>query len=258
MSYSYDRTELQATTESVDDSSPYWRAERITFNAAYDRQRVIARLYLPKTVRPPYQTILYFPPRSARYLARIDDWDIKRIDFLVKTGRAVLFPTYQGTYERRPTEPSGPSAERDRVIQQCKDLQRSVDYLETRPDIARERLGYYGLSDGARLGLILLAQEPRIRAAVFSAGGLSPERKPLEIDEINFAPHVRIPVLMLNGRYDLLYRAETDQLPMFRLLGTPKNQKRYVLFDAGHVLLQQNDMKETLDWFDKYLGATGK
>jgi dienelactone hydrolase len=83
---------------------------------------------------------------------------------------------YQGTYERRPVESQGPSAERDRVIQQCKDLRRSVDYLETRPDIARDRLGYYGLSDGARLGLILVAQERRIRAAVFSMGGLSPEK----------------------------------------------------------------------------------
>jgi DNA-binding winged helix-turn-helix (wHTH) protein/predicted esterase len=258
--YSYDRTGLQATTESVDDRSPYWRAERITFNAAYDRQRVIAWLYLPKTVRPPYQTVLYFPPRSARFLASIDEADIKRIDFLVKTGRAVLYPMYQGTYERRPMESLGPSAARDRVIQQCKDLRRSVDYLETRPDIARDRLGYYGLSDGARLGLILVAQEPRIRAAVFSMGGLSPERKPPEIDEINFAPHVRVPVLMLNGRYDLLWPAETDQLPgpMFRLLGTPESQKRSVLFDAGHVLMQQHDMKETLDWFDKYLGSTGK
>jgi hypothetical protein len=30
------------------------------------------------------------------------------------------------------------------------------------------------------------------------------------------------------------------------------------MFDAGHVLLQQQDMKETLRWFDTYLGATGK
>jgi len=256
--YSYDQTELHAKTEFVDRTSPYWTAQRITFNAAYDHQRVVAWLYLPKNVAPPYQTIIYFPPRSARLLATIDDFDIKRIDFLIKTGRAVLFPVYQGTYERRTTESPGPTTERDRVIQQGKDLRRSIDYLEARPDIAHDRLGYYGMSDGARLGLILVALEPRLRAAVFSMGGLSPERKPPEIDEINFAGHVRIPALMLNGRYDLLYPAKSDQLPMFRLLGTPENQKRYVLFDAGHILSQQNDMKETLTWFDRYLGATGR
>jgi hypothetical protein len=45
---------------------------------------------------------------------------------------------------------------------------------------------------------------------------------------------------------------------MFRLLGTPESQKRYVVVDAGHVVLQQHDMKETLGWFDKYPGVTGK
>lgn len=135
---------------------------------------------------------------------------------------------------------------------------KRFDYLNSRRDIAHDRLGYYGLSDGAQLGLILVSQEARIRAAVFSMGGLSPETKPPEIDEINFASHVRIPVLMLNGRYDLFYPAETDQVPMFHVLGTPENQKRYVLFDAGHVLLQHQDMKETLNWFDKYLGPTGR
>ena len=59
-------------------------------------------------------------------------------------------------------------------------------------------------------------------------------------------------------RYDLLWPAETNHFPMFRLLGTPESQKRSVMFDAGHVLLQQQDMKETLGWFDTYLGATGK
>ena len=62
---------------------------------------------------------------------------------------------------------------------------------------------------------------------------------------------VRIPALMLNGRDDLFYPAESDQVPMFRLLGAAPGDKRHVLFDAGHVLLQQNDMKETLEWFDK-------
>jgi eukaryotic-like serine/threonine-protein kinase len=113
-------------------------------------------------------------------------------------------------------------------------------------------------SDGARLGLILLAEEPRIRVAVLSAGGLSPGKKPLEIDEINFAPRVRVPVLMLNGRYDFMFAAESDQAQMFRLLGTPEKDKRYVLYNSGHVPVQQQEIKETLDWFDRYLGPTGK
>ena len=256
--YSYDHTALRAVTESVDESSRDWKMEKIGFDAAYGNQRVTARLYLPRNAKPPYQTIVYFPPRSALYMRSIDDFEVRFISFLVKTGRAVLYPVYQGMYERRLTAPPGPSGERDRVIEQSKDLRRSLDYLETRPDIALSRIGYYGISDGARLGLIQLAEEARIRAAVLSAGGLSPGRKPLEIDEINFAPRVRIPVLMLNGRYDFMYAADSDQVQMFRLLGTPEKDKRYVLFNSGHMPVQQQEIKETLDWFDRYLGPVGQ
>lgn len=256
--YSYDHTGLKTVTESVDESSRDWKMEKIGFDAAYGNQRVTARLYLPRNAKPPYETIFYFPPRSALSLRNIDDFEVRFIGFLVKTGRAVLYPVYQGMYERRLTAPVGPSGERDRVIEQSKDLRRSLDYLETRPDIDLGRVGYYGISDGARLGLIQLAEESRIRAAVLSAGGLSPERKPLEIDEINLAPRVRIPVLMLNGRYDFMYAAESDQIQMFRLLGTPEKDKRYVLFNSGHVPIQQQEVKETLDWFDRYLGPVRK
>jgi formylglycine-generating enzyme required for sulfatase activity/DNA-binding winged helix-turn-helix (wHTH) protein len=256
--YSYDRTELKATTDSVNEASPYWRAEKISFDAAYGHERVTAWLYVPRSVKPPYQTVIYFPATHARLVGRIDDAEIKRFDFLIRGGRAVLFPIYQGTYERRSGSPPGPSGARDRTIQQCKDFRRSVDYLETRPDIASDRLGYFGLSEGARLGSILLAQESRMRAAVLSGGGLSPDQKPPEIDEINFASRVRIPVLMINGRYDFPHPVETDQIPMFRLLGASEKDKRHVLFDTGHYGPPQQDIKEALDWFDRYLGPVGR
>ena len=63
---------------------------------------------------------------------------------------------------------------------------------------------------------------------------------------------------MLNGRYDLFYPAESNQALMFQFLGTPKAEKRYVLFDIGHVPFQQQEIKETLDWFDRYLGPVNR
>ena len=58
-----------------------------------------------------------------------------------------------------------------------KDLRRSVDYLETRPDIDRERLAYFGVSLGAIRGAIALAVEKRFKTAVLWSGGfgLSPK-----------------------------------------------------------------------------------
>ncbi len=41
---------------------------------------------------------------------------------------------------------------------------------------------------------------------------------------------------------------------MFRLLGTPNEQKRRVLFDTGHDLPRTGIIKETLNWLDRYLG----
>ena len=255
--YTYDRTELNSVIESKDDSSPYWRAERITFNAAYSGQRVIAWLYLPKSAKPPYQTVIFHPPGSSRVLPKIDEAEIRPFDFLVENGRAVLFPIYQGTYERR-TAPRGPSGVRDRVIQECQDLQRSVDYLETRKDVASDRIGFLGISDGARVGLIALAEEPRIRTAILAEGGISLQSKRPEIDEVNFAPRVRIPVLMLNGRDDFIYPAETSVIPLFRLLGSPAKDKRRVEFPTGHHGDQRSYAKETLDWFDRYLGPVNR
>ena len=59
---------------------------------------------------------------------------------------------------------------------------------------------------------------------------------------------------MLNGRYDFVAPLETCQVPMFRLLGSSERDKRHVLFDTGHAGPPQQYIKETLDWFDRYLG----
>jgi eukaryotic-like serine/threonine-protein kinase len=64
--YAYDRTPLDSKLESEDDSSPHWRKQRLTFNASYGNERVIAYLFLPKNVSPPYQTVVYFPHSGAQ------------------------------------------------------------------------------------------------------------------------------------------------------------------------------------------------
>jgi hypothetical protein len=42
---------------------------------------------------------------------------------------------------------------------------------------------------------------------------------------------------------------------MFRLLGTPAEHKRHVVYEAGHFVPRSQLIKETLDWYDRYLGA---
>ncbi len=255
--YAYDRTALNAVTESIDESAVHWREEVVTFDAAYGNERVIARLYLPRTGSPPYQTVIYFPSSSALRLPSSENLaELNLVDFLPRTGRALLYPVYQGTYERRSSTPlGGPNAWRDRTVQWRKDLGRSIDYLETREDIDIERLAFVGLSMGANYGPIFTAIEDRLKVSVLLLGGLSFRNAPPEMDPIHFAPRSTIPTLMVNGRNDFVLPLETSQVPLFRLLGTPAADKRRVVLEGGHVPVDYSDViRETLDWLDRYLG----
>ncbi|HEV8334833.1 MAG TPA: protein kinase [Candidatus Polarisedimenticolia bacterium] len=252
----YDPGPLEARIESSADDSEYWREERVSYAAAYGGERIPATLFLPKNAAPPYQAVLYFPPGSALRLHSIRDAGTRQFDFLIRSGRAVLFPGYKGTYERRvPPGAGGANAERDVVIQWSKDVGRSLDYLESRSDIDRRGFGFYGLSMGARFAPIAGAVEPRLRVLVLVGGGLSTESKPPEIDSFNFAPHVRVPVLMINGNHDFIFPPETSQKPLFRLFPLPESAKRHYVFDGGHVPPRSQEVaRETLDWLDRHLG----
>jgi formylglycine-generating enzyme required for sulfatase activity/dienelactone hydrolase len=260
--YSYDRTALNPRTESVAEAE-HWRRETVSFDAAYDGERVIAHLFLPRGARPPYQTVIYFPSLAALDMTSSGSLEMQAVEFLTRGGRAVLYPLYKGTYERRsgPHPPWGSSADRDRTIQWAKDFSRSIDYLQTRPDIDREKLAFYGFSMGAIYGPLVAAVDGRLKATVLVAGGLPAHGisccfRPLpEADTFNFAPRDRTPTLMINARGDVITPVETSQLPLFRLLGAPAEDKRYALYDGTHVPTRFQDViRETLDWLDRYLG----
>jgi eukaryotic-like serine/threonine-protein kinase len=65
---------------------------------------------------------------------------------------------------------------------------------------------------------------------------------------------VRVPVLLLNGRFDFFYPIDTSQLPMFELFGTPQGHKRRVAYETGHNIPRPELIRESLGWLDKYLG----
>ena len=252
--YAYDKAPIDVKTESVDDSNASWRKERVSYTAAYGGERIPAFLYLPKNAAPPYQTVVFVPGGDAFALrnsltgARTNDFD-----FLLRTGRAVLYPVYKGTFER-PREGTGPNARRDWIIMFAKDVFRSVDFLESRPDIQRNGLAYYGISMGGTFGTLFLALEPRFKTGILVAGGLFASNASPEVDILNFAPRVKLPVLMLNGRLDFQIPFETLQKPMFRWIGTRERDKRQIMFETGHLPPVQDRMRETLNWLDRYVG----
>jgi serine/threonine protein kinase/formylglycine-generating enzyme required for sulfatase activity/cephalosporin-C deacetylase-like acetyl esterase len=262
--YAYDKMPLNTKLEAVDDSAEAWRKEKITFDAAYGNERVIAYLFVPKKARPPIQTVVYFPGSNVIYERSSQSLDAhwSRLDFIIKSGRAVVYPVYKSTYERGDglnSDYQQPTAfYRDHVIDWRKDLGRTLDYIQTRADLDHDRLAYFGLSWGAALGPILTSLDARIKVNVFLGGGFEFQRTLPECDALNFAPHVKQPTLMINGRYDYFFPAETSQVPLFRALGSPEKEKRHVIFEAGHVPPNDLVMKEVLEWLDKHLGPVSE
>ena len=100
---------------------------------------------------------------------------------------------------------------------------------------------------------IIPAIEERLKASVLNVGGMWSIARP-EVNEINYVRHVKIPTLMLNGRYDMTFPYELTVKPMFDLLGTPPEQKELKLYDTDHFIPTNEFIKETLRWLDKYLG----
>ncbi len=266
--FEYDRTPLNTVVESIDDSSPFWRKEKITFDAAYGGERVIAYLFVPKAVEPPYQTVVYWPgtgPLNTRTFEGLPERDFTEL--IITSGRALLFPVYKGSFERGtgevPNSRTEPRAFRDWIIQLSKDLRRSIDYLETRDDIDMNRIAFYGMSGGAAMGPMALAVENRFRAAVLIVGGFPVQDLPdveeaiSTIDPLNHAPRVKTPVLMVNGKEDFVFPYETSQRPMFELLGTADVDKEHKLYPGGHGLLglfMKQIRGDVLGWLDCYLG----
>ncbi len=259
MMYRYDRTPLNAKDEGVVAETPDWREEKVSFDAAYDNERITGYLFLPRRVHPPYQTVLFFP--SARVYDLTDSRDLGDVsffDYVVQSGRAVFYPVYQDTYERRrPSVRPGSAAAATVLIQRAKDVGRALDYLATRPDVATDKLAYMGVSMGAAEGVIYATlYQDRFKAVVLLDGGYFLEKPAPGTDQADFAPRLKKPVLMINGRYDFSFSPLTTQAPLFRMLGSPAWDKRHILLDTPHDVRADRPVlvKSVLDWLDRYLG----
>ena len=256
--YRYDTGPLDTVADPVDESGEYWTRQKVTFNAAYGNERMSAYVYLPRNSKPPFQTVVFFPGSYAVVARSSKDLELFGCDFIIKSGRALVYPIYESHYERGDglpyDDPDETARYRDHVIYWRKDLGRTIDFLETRKDLNLEKLAYYGLSTGAYLGNILPAVESRIRVAVLLGGGFEFAKKMPEVDELNFAPRVKVPTLLVDGRYDEYFPLETSQNVMFRFLGTPEKDKRHAVLEGGHIPPYDQMVKEILDWLDKYQG----
>ncbi|HWJ07249.1 MAG TPA: SUMF1/EgtB/PvdO family nonheme iron enzyme, partial [Steroidobacteraceae bacterium] len=255
----------EARVQQLVSSNPAWRREQIELPVGYEGGHFKVQLFIPATGTPPYSVVIYGPHAGYRTgLLRSDEFNATYgsgpVDFVVKSGRALAVIAFDGCFERTwsaERKASMPTAERVRLQMRHmrQDLGRTLDYLKTRSDLDATRVGWLGHSYGSAGQLPLIALETRIRAAVLNSGGIAFTGLPPDEEMYNYLPRVTQPVLMLNGRWDDLFPVESQET-MFRLLGTPPEHKRHVLFEAGHAVLPVRPMMaETLDFFDRYLAT---
>ena len=256
--YRYDHAPIKGEVVSRDESGTHWIHETVRYPAAYGDQEVVANVYLPLSSRPPYQAVIYVPGSAAlrltssRYVA-----EFALMEFLPRSGRALIYPVYDRTYERGGGERvRGNVAWRDLLVHWSKDIGRTIDYLETRDDIDSERLALLGLSLGGIYGPNFAAVEDRLGALILLGGGLwaGVEKALPETNPVNFAPHVSAPTLMIAGRWDNVRDLEREQRPLFDLIGMPEADKRLAVLDGGHVPPWNEVIRESLEWLDRHLG----
>jgi eukaryotic-like serine/threonine-protein kinase len=258
--YSYDKAPLNTTVQRLEDGDD-WTAEKVTYSAGYGNETAILYVFLPKKAKPPYQTVLFFPGATGMLLRTFSPnpaLDGGGLTAILKSGRAVLYPVYKGTFERGDGVTSYvadmSSTWRDHVIMWVKDASRALDYAQTRSDLDHQKIAYYGVSWGAKMGGLLPAVETRIKVCVLALGGLDFGRSLPEVDFVNFLPRVKQPVLMLNGRYDNYFPVGSAQEPFYQMLGAKKTDKKHLVYDTGHGLPRSDVIKEILNWLDQYLG----
>ena len=250
--YDYAHPPLNARVVKRTDAEA-WTLEQVAFDGA-DGQPVTGYLFLPKNRRPPYQVIHFVPAGDVEGGLRTLTASMERMGPFVRSGRAVFSVLLSG-YIGRETPMGRARMTRDEnadwVAGRISDLRRGVDYLAARPDIDRERIAFYGPSAGGALGLLAGALETRYRSVALNAVGYQGEEPDPRTNPTNFAPHIRMPKLMYNGRWDETVPLDTNAMPLFDLFPEPK---RLVIYDGGHVPRPELLIPALNGWFDETVG----
>jgi eukaryotic-like serine/threonine-protein kinase len=235
--YRYDKTPLDAQVIEVKETEE-WRREKITYIGAND-ERALAYLYLPKNVSKPYQVLQFVPAGDVYggYMTMPEAAEMLLAPF-IRSGRAVFAVVFKHFKERDRTpdyeQPRSSSVKRrEQLVNDATDLRRGLDYLQTRDDIDSSRFAFFGFSQGASEGVIFTAVEERYRSIVFVAVGMgNPGDDWLpEVSASNFASHILVPKLLLNGRYDEVNTLKMRVEPLYKLLREPK---KLILYDGSH------------------------
>lgn len=255
--YTYEKGVLNPKVSARIDSTD-WSLESVFVDVPYEDLPLQLLIYLPKNYDPPYQTIIYWPGGDPLYYDALEDITMGGLfDFFMKSGRAFVWPVYYGTFGRRSFIPHNTQTYWLRGTYQLIDFQIVCDYLESREDVDMEKLAYFGLSWGGFVAPYVLAIEKRVKAGIVAAFGVLSGGENPEYDQITYLPRVRIPMLMMNGKYDFDFTLETQQA-FVDFLGTPEEDKVWKLYEHVHGAPVPDLINESLAFLDKYFGEVNQ
>ncbi len=181
------RTKPKETLVQQVQETPLWIAEEVILKFA-NQETTTLYIVRPKSRRNPMQPVIYGPPADCCFLGKRPNRNAlgqmrPPADTIVNSGRALVIPIWDTSYERALPPQGNPEEMADRMRRAAlafyQDVSATLDYLETRPDIDMQRTGYMGFSYGAGLiGPIVLATEGRLKTAILISGGLQPQASP--------------------------------------------------------------------------------
>ena len=258
--FDYPQKPLNANTSLSEWTSGSYQAERFEISSPYEEGGILPGYIFYDSAHPkPLKPILFFPGSNAIHLTNMD-YAIKRylnrFDYLMAEGYAVVLPIYLSTYERedelKSDYPNTSESYKEHVIKWGKEYKRTIDYIESREDMEVSNLSYFGVSWGGYMANILLAIDGRVQSATLYVAGLCFQKAKKEVESYHYTSRITMPVLMLNGEFDQFFPLETSQIPMFKLLGTPEEDKKHYVSETGHFVPRDILIKEHLGWLKKY------
>jgi formylglycine-generating enzyme required for sulfatase activity/dienelactone hydrolase len=260
--FDYDPVELDPVVSDRTDEGA-WIRESLSVRSPYG-DRIPVTLYLPKAALPPYQTFVYVPSGAALMGSTVPEDTEQVMGPVVRSGRAVLAVALSGMVGHEfPPERDAPSPSsvrfRDEVVRNAVEMRVGIDYLETRPDIDVERVGYAAFSFGAGSRGTLLAADSRFSLALLHGAGIDERVRPVrpEVDPVNYAPYYELPILIVQGQHDEEHPYETRFLPLLELL--PEDRITLELVEgAGHLVPAEDRVPAILRFLEEHWGPVAR
>ena len=262
-SISPDEVRLVSRTEDHD-----WIRERYLITSEAIQESMPVLIFRPRESSAPLQPVIFLPPGDS-YQGSFpsDDIDITRygVDFVVRNGRALVWPIISGTHERRrPSNRPRPAELAERWLNAKRDRRREIgaviDFLEFADAYAGDKVAVLGASFGATfVSSHILVVEERIRTAVMMSATLAGVDTRVFPDIVNpntYWPEVRMPILLLNGRFDISTHQLVSREALLESIGTDAERKRGIVYESSHWPLPPHRVeKDVTDWLDEHLGT---